>query len=189
MKKKILISSSIFFFLPVMLTLLQSCLTCRGMKQTYFEVTKMYLVTKVGGSIYDDTEIPVSSINQVSFWLRTDVRYYGSINLFSGGFSAMALSCDAIPQSKETIESIEVYSDKDFEGYPAGTNLTDIMRLRDMEQGGNFLDISRRFKVKESYELIFKENITITPTNHLFRVILKDSKGKVFDMSKEVKFR
>jgi hypothetical protein len=188
MKKKLLIGISIFYFLPLMLTILQGC-TCRGGSQTYFEVTNMYLVTKVGGSIYDATEIPISSINQVAFWLRTDVRYYGSINLFSGGFSAMALSCDVIPESKETIESIEVYSDKDFEGYPAGTNLTEIMRLRDMQQGGVFLDISRRFKVKESYELLFKENIIITPNNHVFRVILKDSKGKIFDMSKEVKFK
>ncbi|KOY86750.1 hypothetical protein AD998_11860 [bacterium 336/3] len=188
MKKKLLIGISIFYFLPLMLTILQGCTCGSSRKQTYFEVTKMYLVTKVGGSIYDDTEIPVSSISQVSLWLRTDVRYYSSTKPFSSGFSAMALSCEEVFTSKETIESIEVYSNKDFEGYPAGTNLTDIMRLRDT-QGGNFLDISKRFIAKESYELLFKENVTITPNNHLFRVILKDSKGKVFDMIKEVKFK
>ncbi|KOY86748.1 hypothetical protein AD998_11850 [bacterium 336/3] len=151
----------------------------------------MYLVTKYGGGIYDDIEIPVSSINQVAFWLRTDVRYYGSINLFSGGFSAMALDCVSISESKETIESLEVYSDKDFEGYPAGTNLAPIMYIRNMRS--NFAGISEfialRLKVDEGYELIFKENTKISPSNHVFRVVFKDSKGKIFEMSKEVKFK
>jgi hypothetical protein len=192
MKKKILISSIMLFFLPVMLTLLQSCLTCRGMKQTYFEVTKMYLVTKVGGSIYDDTEIPVSSINQVSFWLRTDVRYYGSINLFSGGFSAMALSCDAIPQSKETIESIEVYSDKDFEGFSAGTNLVSIFKILEFynfrEQ--NVLEyLATKQNTQEEYKLFFEDNVKPATGLHQFKIIFTDSKNRTFEMNTEVNFK
>jgi hypothetical protein len=191
MKKKLFISISIIYFLPVMLTLLQGCIpSCGNTKQTYFEVTNMYLVTKYGGGIYDDIEIPVSSVNQVSFWLRTDIRYYSSIQKFSGGFSAMALDCGNIPESEETIESLEIYSNKDFEGYPAGTNLVWLFYMKDNNQNEGYLAsyLSRMPKEAEGYTITFNENARPASGVHQFKIIYKNSAGKTFETNREIDF-
>ncbi|KOY86747.1 hypothetical protein AD998_11845 [bacterium 336/3] len=187
--KKIFVGIAFLYFLPVLFTILQSCNSCPEQKQTYFETTNMYFLINFGNKVYDEREIPVSSINQISFWLRMDVRYYGSINLFSGGFSAMAC-IPPKPASQKTVTSIAIYSNKDFEGYPAGTNLVWLLYMKDNNQNEGYLAsyLSRMPKEAEGYNITFKENARPVSGVHQFKIIYENSAGKRFEANREIDF-
>jgi hypothetical protein len=185
MKKKILISSSIFFFLPVMLTLLQGCI-CGGRKfDKYFEVTKMAASPRYSNTPYDNQ--PVTT-GEISIQIYAFARYYS----FESDFSGSALmACSPIdPVSKETITNIEIFSNKDFEGFPAGTNLTSLFRIGEMYASQNFDEyLSSKPKSQQYYNIAFSSNARPVSGEHQFTIFFTDSKKRVFEMNTTINFQ
>lgn len=182
MKKKIFIGISIFYFLPLMLTILQGCkYSCGNIKQSSIEITNMYLVN----SSYQNEIKPES----VFLRIETDVRYY-SYHYQNSSYNLMA--CDPKPpQSKETIINIEIFSSKDFNGYHAGTNLASLFVIDDFNSipYNILVYLAKKPKTEEFYMLSFEENAKPTSGIHQFKIIFTDSKNRVFEMNTEVNFK
>ncbi|MCU0437304.1 MAG: hypothetical protein MUC49_05270 [Raineya sp.] len=192
MKKKIFISSSILFFLPLALTLLQGCIgrgmcSSRDLKPRYFRINSMYLVPMSYNKFYEEQEVDASGI---MFWLRTDIDHYTYNYYQTSGFGLMACS-PADPQSKESITNIEIYSNNNFEGYPAGTNLAPLLNVEISGWGPrNLVEyLATKPKSQEYFYLYFERNARPTSGNHQIMIIYRESSGKVFEMPVSVNFR
>ncbi len=182
MKKKLLISSSILFFLPLALTLLQSCI-CGGKSDKYFEITKLYLETLHYKAPY---QYELTSVRDISFWVKGEIRYYSFMNHENAGFSLMACSPKE-PVMKETITNIEIFSDKDFEGFSAGTNLAPLLGIETPYEGGGRRNLTEYLATKpksqKSFYLYFSQQAQPTSGLHLFKIVYTDSKNRVFEMN------
>jgi hypothetical protein len=191
MKKKIFISSIILFFVPLAITLLQGCITstpCPA-KPKYFEINKMYalpIFTYERDRVYQNEPI---SPYAIMFWLKKDVRYYSFNYQNSGGYNLMACYQEP-PVSKETITNIEIFSDKDFRGFPAGTNLASLFMIRNLNRDNSIIyHLHEKPKFGEYTYLYFMDNAKPVSGIHQFKIIFTDSKNTVFEMNTEVNFK
>jgi len=188
MKKKLFISISVVYFLPLMLTLLQGCSGC-GLnifkKTQYFKILNMYLVPLSDHKFYEEQYVHPQYI---TFWLRTDVDHY-TYHYQNSGFSLMACSPPET-EAKEIITSIEIYSNQDFEGFPAGTDLAPLIEIQNRRAyNKNLVEyLATKPKAQEYHYLYFSEQAKPISGNHQIKIIYKDSAKKVFEMGVSVNF-
>jgi hypothetical protein len=183
MKNKLLIGISIFYFLPLMLTILQGCTSCFGEKfePRYYEITRMYL----RNASYLTPAYP----EEVFIQIETETRNVAHQIHQSSGYNLMACNPPE-PEPKHIFTNIEIYSNKDFEGFPAGTNLAPLFAIGTYKLQYNVVDfLKQKPKTERFYLLGFENNALPISGIHQFKIIFTDSKNTVFEMNAEVNFK
>jgi hypothetical protein len=151
----------------------------------YFEVTRMVASPRYGNTYYDNQ--PVTT-GEIFIQIYSFVRYYSFESDFSG---STLMACSPIyPVSKETITNIEIFSNKDFIGFPAGTNLTSLFKMNGSQNIDEYL--AGKPRVQQYYEIPFSSNANnAKPVSgeHQFTIFFTDSKNRVFEMNTTINFQ
>ena len=188
MKKKYILLTLVAFLVPLLITLLQSC-GCGGGKDSYFDVQGMSATAIVAEKLPPAEIIPYLSgssviFNQFTISVKSKVVLYGSLN-FTGGYNLMA--CTPKPNSltsQEIIEDIRVVSDKDFVGYPAGTNLAPIMRISDNSDENLKVFLAGKPKAMAQFYLRFENTAATTQKKHNFKITyVHQTANEIFEMT------
>jgi hypothetical protein len=94
------------------------------------------------------------------------------------------------PEPKETITNIEIFSNKDFDSFPADTNLASLFSITPYSVRYNVLVyLAKKPKAEKFYSLMFEENARPVSGIHQFKIVFTDSKNRVFEMNTEVNFK
>ena len=186
MKKKYILLTLVALLVPLLVTLLQSC-GCGSTRDRYFDTQGMSataIVAEIPSFAETTPYVSGDSVifKQFTMSFRSKVVLYGSLN-FSGGSNLMACS-PGDPTSQEIIEDIRVVSDKDFVGYPAGTNLAPIMRIIDRQDDNLASFLTRKPNAMLQFYLKFENTAVTNQKKHNFKITyVHQTANEVFEMT------